>query len=273
MPRSRKVFLTVPSELIEHAEAVAQHFRDHGYRVGVEQFRLEYPFTPTLVGTRRGTTIVVEVDRQPPLRKLAEWARYAASCTRDTRVAVCVPDSAIGGEIVPRLQEMRVGLYVAGDAVREVLPPRDLAVNLQPPDLQALPRRIRQLLGPVYEQLARSQWREAFEEACQVVEVEARRYLKKGNATGRIVVVAQGGIRTLSAGNIDRMTLGQLAIAFANIQTPNRNDTVVAQALAAINPDRVGVAHHKNRKATESRLRRNVGRNFYVIVAALKALQ
>jgi len=68
------------------------------------------------------------------------------------------------------------------------------------------------------------------------------------------------------------MTMGQLAETFRNIQAQNHADNVIGRALATINRDRVGVAHHKRRKTTERRLRTNVGQHMWTIVAAMKEL-
>jgi hypothetical protein len=75
---------------------------------------------------------------------------------------------------------------------------------------------LRKALGPVYEQFDRSHWREDFEEACQAVEVLSRKYINDGIAAGRIVLITKAGnIRTLTPQKIDKLTLGQLAEAFA----------------------------------------------------------
>ena len=66
--------------------------------------------------------------------------------------------------------------------------------------------------------------------------------------------------------------MGQLAVSFSRILAPTHLDEVIGQALARLNKDRVGVAHHKRRKVTENRLRKNVGRNMWIIVQALSEL-
>jgi hypothetical protein len=268
-------YLTVPEELIEHADAAAGYFRTYGYSVAIERQQIGFPYTPALVCRRQQTTLVVEMDSRIDLDRLEEWARYGHSCARDTRVAVVVDASAsISAEAEGLLRERGIGLYVSASAgVNERIAPQDLAVNVQLPALASQKARIRKLLGSVYEQFDRSNWREGFEEACQVVESEARRYLKDGVKRKRIVVTDRiGRVRKLDAAAIERMTMGQLARAFQNIQRQNHTVAVVADVLGRLNKDRVGVVHHKAKRGTEIRLRRNVGQHMWAILAALKAL-
>ena len=109
-------------------------------------------------------------------------------------------------------------------------------------------------------------------DACQGLETEARRYLKKWTRTGRIKILRKKGPVTLTNAQIDRMTMGQLAEAFRDIQAQNQADNVIGRALATINRDRVGVVHHKRKKVTERRLRANVGQHMWTIIAAMKEL-
>ncbi len=126
------------------------------------------------------------------------------------------------------------------------------------------------MLGPAYEQFARSQWREGFEEACQAFEVEARRYLKAGMRSGRVVIPNRRG--TTATADVDRLTMGQLADAFSRIQHQNYADAIIGQTLKAVNRDRVGVVHKKVLKRTENRLRGNVGRHMWSLIEALKVV-
>jgi hypothetical protein len=69
------------------------------------------------------------------------------------------------------------------------------------------------------------------------------------------------------------MTLGQLANAFQHIDLPNVKDKQLSDLLPRINGDRVGVAHHRQKAATEQSLRKNVGEHMWGIVGALKLLE
>jgi len=148
----------------------------------------------------------------------------------------------VSAEQIATLQQKGIGLYaVFEDRAVEQVVPVDLALNVQLPELNSLPRQVRELLGPVYEQFARSHWREGFEDACQVLETEARRYLHRWSRTGRIQVLRKHGPVALTAKEVNKMTMGQLAINFANIQAQNHADNVIGKALATVNRDRVAV--------------------------------
>ncbi|MDX6652054.1 MAG: hypothetical protein QOJ38_835 [Solirubrobacterales bacterium] len=267
-------FLTVPEELLEHAEAVASWYADNGYSVKAEPADPAYPYTPTLRCRRPPTRVFVEVTGKLSLERAEEWSRFGRSCTTDTRIVLAMPDSVLrSNEDDARLQKMGVGVCVSDKhGVREALVARDLAVNVELPVRGSLPKKLKRLLGPVYEQFDRSQWREGFEDACQVLQIESAKYLRKGIADGRITVLNKAGRRrALTNQTIDRMSLGRLAIAFSNIQTPNHPDTVLAQVLSRINKDRIGAAHQKRTPAAEARLRKNVGQHMYRVVSGLKA--
>jgi hypothetical protein len=125
----------------------------------------------------------------------------------------------------------------------------------------------------MYEQFGCSEWREGFETGCQAFEDECRSYLKKGISGGSIVVLDKlGRRRNLSEAAIDRLTMGQLGVAFANIQTPNHADTALAKMLAKITPRRNAVVHKKITPATEARLRRNVGKDVWLLFAGIKMI-
>lgn len=273
MPRFK--FLTVPTELIEYAESVASFLSDRGYRVRAEHYELGYPTRPTLSCKRKGTVLIVEVNAKVPESALDDWVRFAASASGDTEIALCLPDHiTISHSAMAFLQLRRIGLYVAAaNTCVERLAPTDLALKVALPEIGQLPLRVRRLLGSVYEHFDRAQWREGFKDACQILEEQARRHLMKGLQTSRIVVLdSRGTPRLLTDAHIDRMTLGALATAFANIKTPNAADDLIAKSLASINPDRIASTHHRSKTSTERSLRRNVGKHMWTIIAALKEL-
>ncbi len=268
-------FTTVSVRLVEYAEESVQHFENHGYVVSVERRELGFPYTPTLFCKRHQTTILVEVSNRILANRLEEWVRFARSCNHDIRVAVCLTPRAV---CTPKhenfLRDNGIGLYRATGAghLVEQIAPSDLALGLQLPSLASLPRKLRPSLGPAFEQFGRTQWREAFEDACQAFENKARAHLKAGINTTRITVMSNTGPKNPAPAQIDKMTLGQLATTFSRIQSPNRVDSIVGQTLARINADRVGVAHHKAKVKTERRLRANVGQHMWAIIAAMKEM-
>jgi hypothetical protein len=268
-------FITVPEELLEHAEAVAEWFDDRGWTVRPERPQIGAPYTATMTCTRRPTTTYVEVDTDVNISRVEEWHRYCLSSSKDTRIAVCVSGEAPRATAVDStLQELGVGLYVSsGSSVMEMIAPKDVAVNIALPMLNTMPKKMRELLGDAYDQFDHSHWKEGFKEACGVLEVEARRYLTVSIESGRVVVLTEAGnVSQMTRKSIDKMTLGGLAGAFARIRNPNHADTVIAQVLDSVNPDRVGATHHKSQAATEARLRKNVGHHMWEVVAALKEL-
>jgi len=267
-------FRTVPEELLECAELAAEHFRTHGFTVRSEKSELGFPYTPTLYCRRHQTHIVVEVVTEVDESRLEEWVAYGKSTGRDFRVTICVPaESVVGDEEEDLLRALGIGCYVAAAGnVHEKVVAVDLAMNLQLPDLRKLPREVRQLLGPAYEQFERAQWREGFEEACKAFEAAVRRYLKRHTKAGRILVITKSGPNALKLKEIDKMTMGRLARTFETIQNQNRADTVIGSTLKTVNRDRVAIAHHKVKKRTESRLRTNVGRHMWSLVNAMKVV-
>ena len=271
----RRTFLTIPEELLEIADSAADDFSDRGFTIKVEYSEISYPYTPAFVAKRGSTTVIVEVDTDLPNSRMDEWSRYAGSCSRDTGVAVAVPGHiALDPAIEDQLRQKGVGIYrVTSSGVVELAPPKDLALLLKLPERNTLHQKVRRVLARAYEKFSRAEWREGFEEACKVLEEEARRYLKKGLATGRIVVLdKRGKPRRLTDKTVDRMTMGVLQEAFANIQNQNRVDSLVGEALQEVIKDRNSIVHHKGRATTESKLRKNVGQHMWTIVAGLKAI-
>jgi hypothetical protein len=272
---NRHGFRTVPEELLEHADAIADHLAELGYRVRIEHSDLGYPSTPAMVCVRQRTSVVVLIDSVVTFERLDDWVRFARSAGRDTRIAVCLPDGVVPTQAEEqRLRADGIGLYGAapGHAI-ERIPALDLALNVQLPELKKLPPKLRVVLGPAYDQFRRSNWREGFEDACRAFEEEARRHLKRWWKSGRLIVLkANGQPDVFSNRKVDKMTMGQLAQLYSRIQNKGKTEAVVAKALSKLNRDRIGVVHHKGKAVTERRLRTNVGQHMWSVVAALKEL-
>lgn len=267
-------FKTVPDELLEHAAAVAEWYENLGFSVKTEPADASYPYTPTLRCRRPPTRVFVEVQGSLSMARAEEWSRFGRSCTTDTRVVLAMPDTVTRtNDEDSQFEALGVGICVSSaDGVREAIAAHDLAVNVELPDLKTLPKKVRKCLGPVYEEFGRSHWREGFEDACQVLQVESAKYLTKGVENGRVTILdKRGRRRSVTAEMIDRMTLGSLAVVFASIEVPNHPDTVISEVLNRINKDRIGVAHKKAKPITEGRLRKNVGQHMYRVISALKA--
>jgi hypothetical protein len=268
-------FLTVAEELLEHAQAAAEYFDTHGYGVTAEHHEVGFPYTPTLQCRRQNTKLLVEVAGSFPHNRLREWNRYTRSCSSDTRIALVIPrETAKTIDDESQLRDLGVGLYLSNSStLEEAIQPRDVSLNVELPELSSLPPAVRQILGSVYEQFERAQWRDGFRDACQALEAQAREYLKVGMRSGRILLVTKAGnTRKMKDNQVDKMTLGALGEAFDQIQTKNHSDKLIGEVITRINKDRIAVIHHKTKWTTEERLRKNVGRHMWSVVAALKEL-
>jgi hypothetical protein len=266
-------FNTVPEELLGVAAASAEHFRTLGYTVRIEKRELGFPYTPTLLCRRKPTTLVVEVDHVVRHDRIKSWVAYGKSAGRDFRVALCGARDHLANQPDANLMRtLGIGCFLFdGSLLRETLAASDLALNVQLPAPSSLPVAVKRLLGHAYEQFGRGEWREGFQTAAEAFEEASRRYLRKHTKNGRIVFLDKHGKpRGLTQQRIKRMTMGNLAVAFSQIRNKNKADSVIGQALLAINPDRIGMAHRRSQVRTESRLRVNVGRHMWSLVEASK---
>lgn len=272
---ARWEFLTVADELLGIAIAAADFYDSRGYTVIPEARALGYPFTPTLRCKRQSTTTFVEVSGSIPLDRLKEWAAFGKSSGADTRVVLAVSESVnvtVSQQMV--LRALGVGLLaLTTSGVSEVMPPPDLAMNVELPDISKDSKRLRAVLGPVYEHFERNQWREGFEEACVALESRARVYLWKAIDSGRTAVLTDAGkAKKLTEKKVLRMTMGELAGDFSNMTNPNHADSVIGKTLKQLNKDRVRVAHKKRTPVAERALRKNVGGQMWKIVGALREM-
>ena len=268
-------FQTVADELLGVAAAAAEWLESLGYKVTPERQQIGYPFTPSIYGKRSSTTAIVEVDSALVVDRVQEWVGYCRSCTGDTRVWCALPEDATRtGKQDRQIKDLGVGLLLVGDGgAIEMIAAKDLALNVVLPNIKSLPRRLQSALRPVYEHFDRAEWREGFQEACLALEDAARKHLWKGVRAGRIAVVTQGGKQEqLTRQKIDGLTMGQLAARFGRIVQQTHADRVIGDALQAVNPNRIGVAHHKRKAASEARLRRDVGNQMWLIIGALKEI-
>lgn len=266
-------FTSTPEDLLPAAMLHGEALKSRGFRLQIEPFDLAFPYTPVFKGKRRQTTIIVEIQSKLHFDNLQQWVRYAKACQTDTRVLVGVPKGVeVSAAELDRLRALGIGLLrVGADKPYEAMPPNDLALQMDPPEL---PAALQPLLGNAYDLFGRGQWREGFEDACVAFEQEARSYLRTHVTRGRITFrpTSRGSVPTLS--DVRGMTMGQLAGVFARIQTPNQADTRIAQVLQRLNRDRITVAHYKGRGAArEATLRRNVGKNMFILMGGLKAIR
>ncbi len=272
---AQRNYQTIGIDLFEYADTVLEYLHTHGYSVKVEKNELGFPFTPVLVSKREQTKLITLIVKDIDKDRLNEWVSYCSCCATDVRLSIGLPSNItlkVGDEDF--LQAKKVGLFIASNGqVIERLVAADLGINVKLPDQKTLSGKIQRLLGAIYERFSRSEWREGFGDACHVLEVEARRYLNCWIKRGRIVLVTKTGkVNVLTKTQINKMTIGQLVAAFSQIRNPNYADSEIGKALSAINKDRIGLIHHKHKKSTEARLRKNVGQHMWTVVSALKHL-
>lgn len=269
-------FLTVPEELLGIAERLAEYFRTAGYTVVVEdRSRPDYPYMPTLKCKRGPTTILLEVVGAIPSReRLREWRAYCSSRSRDTRFAFGVPLSEhLTATQLANLEADGIGLFAVSDEyrVQEMLNPHDLPLNLQPPALDAYPRRVRSVLGPAWDELQRGNWREGFDAACVALESEVRRYLLRHIKSGRLAFqTPKGRPKTFGNQDIQRMPMGRLKDSLEMIVKPNHADSMLLRILESLNPDRILVAHKRQESRAETRMRKKVPGHLWSIVRAVE---
>src|SRR3954447_15570362 len=142
-------------------------------------------------------------------------------------------DAKRAGKQDSELKRLGIGLLLVGaDGAEEMIPPKDLAINVELPNIEKLSPALQKALGPVYEHFDRAEWREGFEEACLALEEAARKHLWKGIKAGRIAVVSPKGRKEeITKTKIDSFTMGDLRVRFERIVQQNKADRVVGDAL------------------------------------------
>lgn len=183
-------------------------------------------------------------------------------------IAVVVPSlRAVDGAALAFLSKERIGLwYLEQENIKQALPPHDLTMKVELPDLAHRSPKVRQLLSPVFDKFQHRDWKDAFTDACFELEALARKHMKDGIKSTRITVLDKKGQPVnFTNRKIDKLTLGQLAFHFENIQAPNAEDHALSHALTQVNKDRVDQIHHKKKKVTDNHLRKNVGKLMWLI--------
>jgi hypothetical protein len=267
-------FLSAPEDLLPATLSHGTAFEEDGWKVAIEPYDLAYPRTPFFIAKRGHETRIIEIQSSIDIPVLREWARYCKSCDRDTRISAGLDAGIMPSvEELEMLRELGVGIMTLGaNGSSELLGPKDLAIDLDLPDL---PAKLRATLGEAYDHFDRGLWREGFEAACTALEQEARVYLRTHANRGRIsFVTASGNPKNYTVSAISKMTMGSLAKAFDEIQIPNVADTRIGQSLKRVNEDRITVAHYKGKSAArEKKLRKNVAQHMFVVVSAFRYLK
>lgn len=277
MPKRTYIFL--PDELGEVADQIADSYVERGFRVHVERREIGFPFPPTLTCTRTNLDrAIIEVVGGYDDNRFSNWVAYGRSCNKEIKVYMAVVDGTqVAQASMMRLRSQGLGLLISGtNGINQALEATDLSLKIALPVLRSLPPSVRPLLGAAYDHFNASRWREGFEDACKVLDVESRKYLKKWTKTGRIRFIEKikktNRVLTMTPKQIDKLTIGVLALRFSQIQAQTSLDKIIGQALAKINKDRVNLTHHKWKKQTEVKLRANVPQHMWIIIHALTEL-
>ena len=267
-------FLTLPDELQGLAIELLSYLTKRGYSHTKEPNSLTLPATPTVVAFRGHETHYFVVRQSVSQMEIETWSRYAYSCTTDTRITFCCPESSsISVAQLGSLRKQRVGLAVRTASGFDITSEaRDLAFHAQAPDRASLKPKVRELLGEAFDRLEVGDWRPAFEDACTVLEERCRSYLLTKLKMGGVKYKSGSKIKTPSPGQIKKMTLGALKDIFCKMVNQNQLEANLCTALTKLNPDRIRRAHTRHARPSEAALRRRVGAHFWLISNALSVL-
>jgi hypothetical protein len=267
-------FKTVPDELLHVAEALEDYLGNEGYDVAIEDSELGFPFTPTLLARRGHETLIIELATALDQQRLGRWGKYCRSQSSDTRLCATVSyDEAHKAQTAEFCHSHRIGLWTFRDgAIQELRAPVDLAVHIDLPDLRDIKPKVRRFLAGPFKKINSDDWRDGLSDIYMVIEDSARDYLREGIDRTRIVTKKSKNGPALTVAEVDGMTLGQLSYAFANIQSQNQQDSLIASTLAMINPIRVELSHRRLRPAAEAAIRRDFGKHVYAAINCLEEI-
>lgn len=263
-------FKTVPDELLHIAVALEGYLIDHGYDVSIEQRELGFPFTPTILAKRVHETLIVELSSAIDQPRTEKWVKFSKSQSSDTRLCVAVAaEEAHQPASAAYCHQYRLGLWTYdGNSIIELKGPVDLAVQVELPDIKEMLPKLRPYLADPFKKISNGDWRDGLGDIYLAIEDRAREYLADGIARTRIRSVTKNG-KLLDVGKIDAMTMGQLAVAFANITSQNQQDSIIANTLEMINPTRVKLTHKRLQKAAEEIIRKDVGKHVWAAINCL----
>lgn len=269
-------FNTIPEELLHVAVDSAVFFEEQGYTVHIERRDIGFPFVPAFVAEMEHETHVVEVTSNPDSDRCERWVRYAQSQASDTRFHIAVrgvPD--LDPKVLALAISKRIGLLHHNDEnIQTIREAADLAVHVALPEIRELRPKLRPLLSRPFRKIRDGDWRDGLEGAYHEVEQLARDYLKDGveKSTIKVVISNKKTTRVVSPEEIDRMTLGQLGVAFSNIEKKNQKDSLIGATIAMINQSRIDLAHKRKNPRAEENLRRSIGQNMYAVMNCLEEI-
>jgi hypothetical protein len=265
-------FKTVPDELLHVADAIVEHLDHAGYELRIEITDLGFPFTPLVTGVRNHETLIVELSTLLDEARISRWVKFCRSQSADTRLCLVLGhEEAHKEKVTAFCHNNRIGLFSFHDGqVVEFRQPVDLAVNIDLPDLKDIKPKLRPLLANAFKKISNGEWRDGLGDIYLAIEEKAREYLVQGIDRTRITSVVKGKIVTIE--KVERMTLGQLSVAFANIQNQNQQDSLISSTLEMINPTRVALTHKRSQQTAEEAIRRDVGKHVYAAINCLEEI-
>jgi hypothetical protein len=273
-------FASVPEELIGHVLHYASFLEKRAIALEVEPFDVAYPRVPHLRGVRGTTTTFFEIAAKIDVTLAAEWAKFGHMADTDTRFVIAIPGDfgSPPPEEIAALTDLGIGLdMVLPSKVVTLTPAHDLAIGIEVP---ALPDQLVAPLAEAYELFEQGYWKKGFEDACIVLQREARDLLLSILPLSRVSFQDQNGnpiahtSEKVGERRVERMTLGQLGLAYKQLVSPNQQESRVGECLVRVNDDRVTVAHFADDSPERAAaLRRRVGKNVMTVVNGLKFIR
>ena len=268
-------FKTIPDELLHVAEAAEVYFGDQGFDIQIERREIGFPAVPALLCRRGHELVIVEIFSALDVSHVDRWIRYCRSQVADTRYCMILRSH---GNVSPRTvtyaADNRLGLGLHDDhQLTMIRQAPDLAVHLALPELKSLAKPLRAVLAPAFQKILEGDWRDGLGDACLAVEQRARDYLKAGIDSERIIIVrGKKNPKQLTPDDVEDMSLGQLKVAFSQIQSQNHQDSLIGATLSLINKPRVGLAHKRKYAKVEAELRQQIGQSMHAIIACLEEM-
>jgi hypothetical protein len=264
-------FVTIPDELNGTAQRAAHALRQVGFRISIEKRELASPATPTMCATRGSEKRYILVRGRLKLDEIETWVRYCQSHTRDTRLAICLPNSkTLSTGALRKLRELGVGLYTDNEEiVTNVLTERDLAFRVSLPPRQNIKPKVRGVLGPALDQFETGDWRYGFQQTYTIFEEKCRHYLVRNARMGRATYRTGSRTHTPDKNQVLKMTMGQLKVVFCGLIRQNQIEANICAALTQINPIRIKQTHKRSDRHTETKLRNAAGQHMWIMINTL----
>lgn len=268
-------YVTISPDLVEYADLAAEYLISQGYKVCVEVGDLYYPNTPTLRGKRGSAEFVIEIAGAVGGVKYLEWLNYGRARGKETYVAVVLPPVAtVSADELAKLRAAGIGLCTANAANMSMLVQAvDLSTTIGLPNLANEKVVLRKLLMSSFQKIADGAVVDGFKDAAGAFEKLARTHLQDGVASTRIKLVTKAGkVKSLSSGQIARLTLGQLGVVYGKIVAPTQADDLVRRAIESILKDRNDATHDSGKQAIVRRIKKNTPRHVLAILNAMREI-